>query len=846
MENTTNSERSHNTTFLDDCGDLLPRDRTCTTVRMSQFLLPGCFGELTSSKYPGTQYAIVQPHRLTGGEQEADPQEQKKDVERRAKALEARLPLHRALDAGKLPKPGSDDIKAMRHYLRQQKPGLNHAELDDEAVGARYQDHLHREMARERSQLGRTLQRAGYADARTDTPQELREAVQSVVYPAPFQPFRSRLPHVAFCAVFNQRWCHQGYSRGELITTIALAPGEELTLEVHSWTKETFKSERELAVESEITLSNRLTARDHLEVISKLATESKVGANANVDITIPVEGIPIGVGAGVDASTTLSSALDTTAQRTTESTTEAASALKSQRRLRIEVSRETGSEEKQLRKVANSNRCHTLNVHYFEVMSHFEVSFELVDLIPCVLLPVTEETITEQWVLCHEYLLKGGLLSRTFLPGFDAAKTLATQETLERQEEAAALPPATQETPAPNDPIETELAGLRRQIVNRYNQLLNAEANSADSVDDLVSALLAFDLLTAGQEVSNLINDMPELFALATLRLNPTAINALEGLKASDTDGESATSALRVFFSAVTPRDFKHVNPLGNIVGKALESMGIPEAVVDILVFTWPEILGVVRDDRGLYVAVKGAHERLANLAASLAIGDQENAAQAAFDTAAASAVFAGPQAPFSELELAEAQVEFERLKCHLTENRFHYYQLIWNAQSASEAWRKVFPQLDCFLERQPIGFVEDKAAYPVQFSDALRRFFPIDNNGETSLKDFLARLKEKFNDQSRQTSEIVLPTLGTVAEAVLGECCACEDYIIDSRKVDIRQGNARAALDEAKAQIDTAEANRRAQRIAADPADLSDPIEHAHGQLHVSVESSSAPSSED
>jgi hypothetical protein len=93
-------------------------------------------------------------------------------------------------------------------------------------------------------------------------------------------------------------------------------------------------------MESEASVSNRLTARDHLEVVSKLAAESSMGVNAKVEVSIPVKGVPIGVGAGSNTSSTFSSVMETTAQRTVESTTEAASALRSQRKIRIEVARE--------------------------------------------------------------------------------------------------------------------------------------------------------------------------------------------------------------------------------------------------------------------------------------------------------------------------------------------------------------------------------------------------------------------------------------------------------------------------------------------------------------------------
>jgi hypothetical protein len=382
--------------------------------------------------------------------------------------------------------------------------------------------------------VGSALQRAGLAERPVKSEDQLRQVVQRVYYPEPYQPLNAPFPHVAFCAIFEQMWCPTGYTRGELITSIALAPGEELTLEMHSWTKENFKSERELAVESEVTLNNRLTARDHLEVISRMATQTSIGSNANASVTIPVKGIPIGVSGGVTSSTALNNALDTTVQRTTESTTETATALRSQRKMRIEVARETGSDERQLRKVANPNRCHTLNVHYYEVISNYDVKVTLTELIPCVLLPVTLDAITEDWVLCHEHILRGGLLSRTFLPGFAAAKTLATQAMLERLEEEAGLP-APSATPAagPADPLEEEMLNHRGAILAAYNELVGVGEAQQVALASLTDALAEGDFIGAAATVGELMDAFPKLLALGILQMNRTAVSALDGLQAA-------------------------------------------------------------------------------------------------------------------------------------------------------------------------------------------------------------------------------------------------------------------------------------------------------------------------
>jgi hypothetical protein len=489
--------------------------------------------------------------------------------------------------------------------------------------------------------------------------------------------------------------------------------------------------------------------------------------------------------------------------------------------------------------VANTNRCRTLNVHYFEVMSNYEVSMSLVDLVPCVLVPMTEEVITVNWVLCHEHLLKGGLLSRTFLPGFAAAKTLATQAVLDRQveqaeegESAVPAPPSTSTT----DPLAQEMQQHRQAILIAYQKLLDVEAALSENIEELVDALNRVfpDVITAGAVLEDIRSDMPKLLAIGILRMNSTAVNALEQLQNSSE--QPASASLRNFFAVVTPLDFKYVNPLGIILGKALVKVGIPEEVTDILVFTWPDLLLLVRDDCGLYTAVKAAHVRLGQLQALLAMADADAQAGASFEAAAASPTFSAPEAPFSPLELAEAEVEFERLRCHLRGNRYHYFHLIWNTRSTGETWRKVFPGLDCLLERTPIGFVDNKAAYPVQQPELLRRWFPSDKDDNTSLQDYVDALLKRFADLAPSLTTVTLPTLGTVAEVALGQCEGCEEYIVSSRRIDLKQQQVKVDLDMAKARTENAEAERREMRLAATPPDLDDPMSHGGDGLTLRI----------
>jgi hypothetical protein len=75
--------------------------------------------------------------------------------------------------------------------------------------------------------------------------------------------------------------------------------------------------------------------------------------------------MPVGVSSSVSSQT--SESLKNTRESVRDQTVEASSTLKVNRKTRVEVSRETGREERQTRVIENTNRCHSLNCHYFEV-----------------------------------------------------------------------------------------------------------------------------------------------------------------------------------------------------------------------------------------------------------------------------------------------------------------------------------------------------------------------------------------------------------------------------------------------------------------------------------------------
>jgi len=789
---------------ISSCDKIKVQDKLCHHLRFNRFVLASSTDK--PSKYDRhkgpVKYAIVQPQYLgLDSDEEIDAKHIEATINNELKRLEQFLPTTRDVNSGLLPDPISrEDIAKKRQVLADRKHNTCSMPLNDQQVVQQYQQAITQAQALEIEALTAPMRRTGIMTTQAAKVQDLRKGISEMYFPPVSLPLDSMFPHICFNLVFEQQWCHRGYTRGEKIDTIGLAPGDEITLEVHSWTKTHFKSERELAMESELTLSSSLTARDHLEVATKIASQTGYGSNSKIGLSLPIEGIPIEIGGGVNFSQTFTGELNSMAQQTNESTQTAVNAIKSQRKLRIEQSKETGQDNKKLRKVVNTNRCHSLNIHYFEVLSNYQVELKLVDVIPCVLQPMPRDVVTSQWALCHEHILKSVLLDKVFLTGFSAAKTIETQQALDEMAdiESSIAPesPTAGSSRGASGNIDAEMARHRDNIVSSFEELLENERGAQTGVNDLMACNL-FDPVCYTRELDLLASKMPKLIYLTLLRLNRSAYNGMQLLVLGQTT-TPALEAVRNLSSTITARDYQY-NMVSSTLSKALDALGLPEKLVDIII--WGNLIDLVSDDCGLHVSVKSALASLTRLNRASVIADTEQQVSASFDAAANSPTFAQPLSGVSLLEQAQAQVEFERFKCHIEQNRNHYFGAIWSRSNLGISRGSLFPELGSLLSHNPIGYVGDKAALAITKPAHFKRWFDV---------ELIAKIKQQWNTSPPSPFEVSLPTTGHICETTVGECNACEDYIVNSRAIDLQQRTATANQAQS-------EATRRGKRLSAD-----------------------------
>ena len=608
-----------------------------------------------------------------------------------------------------------------------------------------------------------------------------------VFFPGPFQPFDSAFTQIALCATFEQEWRLTGYTRGELVSSLSLAPGEQLTLEVHTWDKSSRKSEDELATESEVRASEKLTQRDALTVAQEFSRQKNTSVNVNG--TIPIPKMPLSAGANVTTETRES--LRRTQESVRERTVEASNSLRVNRKTKIEIARETGREERQTRVVQNTNRCHSLNCFYFEVIANYLVTTRLVSVEPCLLVASPKPDFDAGWVLCHEDVLVKALLDKTFLPGFDAAHLLETGEELTRIAEeraAAALEQAGEDVA----PLVTAVVAAFQGLRETRDFVAATIADCGGPSDSIYVILCIMAKLTASE-----IEQTATWFSLTS-----RTRTALSRLEADQQNNENAAVALKRYLSVVPPSDFAYDVP-EEALRSSLRDFGIPPNLVGKVLEKAP----ATRDDGQLRAADEAARAVLATL----------------------------PEADASESqiplrELADATVAFNQLICHLKDNWLHYMQMVRLRENHDQRYLRLqsdLGDLAPIIENELLGFYADKAAYRLRTTKNLQ--------DEIDFDKVLEEARKIIDRPVPEPTLISFPTAGTILEAVTGACDGCEDFIHKSRIIDLR-------LQSAKADQEQAEADRREQRVTQ--GDLSDPHPQPPSKLVIEVQQPPPPPS--
>ena len=239
---------------------------------------------------------------------------------------------------------------------------------------------------------------------------------------------------------FRQIWKADGYSLGDLVYSLPLAPCQKKEIVIVDWDR------RESAIRSESRVfQERLDARlEHdrgvSEIVKSVLTENvRGGSSSNVwaagggfGLGIPIGPGFLGIGGGGGAGGASSEAWQDSSRSLTGSTlqqlreriTQSASALRSQRISVVQSVRQGETHQVQSEVVANHNHSHAITVEYFEVLQHFQIHHRLTSVRECLFIPLLMTEFTDSKVLRWRDVLEPFLLNPDLAEGFAAIERI--------------------------------------------------------------------------------------------------------------------------------------------------------------------------------------------------------------------------------------------------------------------------------------------------------------------------------------------------------------------------------------------------------------------------------------
>lgn len=245
---------------------------------------------------------------------------------------------------------------------------------------------------------------------------------------------------------FKQVWYADGYSLGDLLYSLPLAPGQKKLISVVDWERREQASRREDTFASEGLIAALSRDRDLSEVVTGALSESSRGGSRSTSAGVGVGtgaagngsyqgfnfGALIGISGGYgesnssawqDSARNLSS---TSLQGLRDRTLQSASAVRSLRTSVVHTASQGEAVQATTEVVANHNHCHAITIQYFEVLRHLKVAHELVDVRECLFIPLPMTVFDRNKALRWRQSLQAYLQRREFMPAFDAARRVET------------------------------------------------------------------------------------------------------------------------------------------------------------------------------------------------------------------------------------------------------------------------------------------------------------------------------------------------------------------------------------------------------------------------------------
>lgn len=586
---------------------------------------------------------------------------------------------------------------------------------------------------------------------------------------------------------FKQVWKAAGFSLGDLLYSLPLAPGQKRQVAILDWDRTETASRAESLTANDSIKADLTRDRDILEIVSATLTENTIGGSLAVNAgssssegfagpgsgaasaLMMVAGSATGIGGGASlgfqkgSRSTSSDAMQQVRDRIAQS----ASSVRSQRATVVQSVSQSETLTAQTEVIANYNHCHAITMEYFEVLRHFAVEHNLVDVRECLFVPLLMSPFDKEKALRWREPLKRALKDRKLISSFDALERIVQNYEGEdvplgsyAEEGLTHIGGKLQVTLKLARPaVDVEAIGGAR---------LTVDSAGWKTVMDLVGTQVV-DAIVSPVKITE--KDIDKHFADVICPL--IAAEIIENIEIQ-TIGESKRL---LPLNAVLTGEFRNRNSLqlnlelSGVFPKNITRQSISDIVIklrDILPSSLPAGTKVILDAAVLTYQTK--HSNYDLLRAQRLAQNLLNSSGVTFATPPTQAELRNPR--------NEDKAKANALMRHLHDNLEYYHRAIWLGMDPARRFMLLDGitapnangrSIASVVENRLIGVVGNSLVLPVVKGVHLDPVYKIDPQNPVSLL-------EVYQPEKVTAPLLVsVPTKGVFAEAVMGACNSCE-----------------------------------------------------------------------
>lgn len=642
--------------------------------------------------------------------------------------------------------------------------------------------------------------------------------------PAPIP--RPKGLQVAVFLPWRQEWTLVGFSRGNLLSSIALAPGEEVTIRVSQWERRSKALEQTAETETDITADFTSTTRDTEDVFREMTSsqEFQAQASASLDASYSpgVASIQIGVDGSLSSGSNVGSIARSSQQHMQETVRRATTKVRSRRVTKITEQVESGRSEDVVRHIRNRNACHSLTLDYHERLAHYTVTTTFVpDRVRVVVMienPLRSTTFTNLLVRSNETALRNSLLNQELADAFAACRLLASYGFAWTEAEAIAAKSKTVAELDRERAKQQPAAGGQPQEVKPEPPQLKAVTAALQEIRKAAVLLVAGDYNPAFKQIaetdthraSEPNRQSAQRWLFRTLVQNKIGASLVSKLREiSNPSTQLTVDYARTFVDAVASTSFPSLSDLAGLKDTEKEEAGLAAAIKEYYGWfgNWGWFTGQVRD-QGMYspddCGFVGAHKRLTDAMrdyeAKASEGDalltQQQLVGGANEEQAAANWVDKLEMKYGLEVVADAMEREQALMAHLNEHADYYRFVLFQALPPGE-------QLKLLTDLAPqlkVGFFEPR----VVANNGPLLALPLTPVGETALAKLIKDLKETLDKASKDATaaqermrpdDYILPTPGMTVITTLGSCDGCGPHERKMLTIEARRATAEADL---------------------------------------------------